>query len=64
MLQIPHYMTWKPDPNSFATDAMQQDWNKMFPLAFFQPDKSVDNQSSSEKCRHGRHNILDAMGYI
>ena len=22
---FPHYMAWKPDPNSFATDAMQQD---------------------------------------
>ena len=27
-------MTWKPDPNSFATDSMQQDWNKMFCFAF------------------------------
>ena len=27
-------MAWKPDPNSFATDAMQQDWNKMFGFAF------------------------------
>ena len=28
------YMAWKPDPNSFATDVMQQDWNKMFAFAF------------------------------
>ena len=27
-------MAWKPDPNSFATDAMQQDWSKMFGFAF------------------------------
>ena len=32
--QLPQYMAWKPDPNSFATDAMQQDWNKMFGFAF------------------------------
>ena len=32
--QLPQYMAWKPDPNSFATDAMQQDWNKMFSFAF------------------------------
>ena len=27
-------MTWKPDPNSFATDAMQENWHKLFVLAF------------------------------
>ena len=27
-------MGWKPDPNSFVTDVMQQDWNKMFGFAF------------------------------
>ena len=32
--QLPQYMTWKPDPNSSATDAMQQDWNTMFAFAF------------------------------
>ena len=32
--QLHQYMAWKPDPNSFATDAMQQDWNKMFGFAF------------------------------
>ena len=34
--QLPQYVPWKPDPNSIATDAMQQCWNKMFlPYAFF-----------------------------
>ena len=28
------YMAWKPGPNSFATDAMQLYWNKMFGFAF------------------------------
>ena len=32
--QLPQYMAWKPDPNSFATDTMQQDWNKIFGFAF------------------------------
>ena len=32
--QLPQYMGWKPDRNSFGTDAMQQDWNKMFGFAF------------------------------
>ena len=32
--QLPLYMTRKPNPNSFATDAMQQDWNKMFGFVF------------------------------
>ena len=32
--QLPQYMAWKPDPYSFATDAMQQDWNKMLGIAF------------------------------
>ena len=32
--QLPQYMAWKPDPNSFVTDVMQQDWNKMFGFAF------------------------------
>ena len=32
--QLPQYMTWKPEPNIFATDAMQQDWNKLFRFAF------------------------------
>ena len=32
--QLPQYMAWKPDPNSFATDAMQQNWNKLFAFAF------------------------------
>ena len=27
-------MPWKLDPNSFAKDAMQQVWNKMFGFAF------------------------------
>ena len=40
--QLPQYMAWKQDPNSFATDAMQQDWNKMFGFAFCH---------SSGKCR-------------
>ena len=31
---LPQYMAWKLDPNSFATDAMQQDLNKMFGFAF------------------------------
>ena len=32
--QLPEYMAWKPDANSFVADAMQQDWNKMFAFAF------------------------------
>ena len=32
--QFPQYVAWKPDPNSIATDAMQQCWNKMFPYGF------------------------------
>ena len=32
--QLLQYVAWKPDPNSIATDAMQQCWNKMFPYAF------------------------------
>ena len=33
--QLPQYVAWKPDPNSVATDAMQQCWNKMFvPYSF------------------------------
>ena len=32
--QLPQCMKWKPDPNSVATDAMRQDWNKMFAFAF------------------------------
>ena len=31
--QILQYMAWKPDPSSFAIDAMYQDWNKMFAFA-------------------------------
>ena len=31
---LPQYMAWNLDPNSFATDAMQQDLNKMFGFAF------------------------------
>ena len=37
--QLPQYMAWKTDPNSFATDAMQQDWEKMF--AFTLPPFSL-----------------------
>ena len=32
--QLPQYIAWKPDPNSFVIDAMQQDWNKMFAFTF------------------------------
>ena len=32
--QLPQYVAWKPDPKSSATDAMQQDWIKMFGFAF------------------------------
>ena len=32
--QLPQHKAWKPDLNSFVTDAMQQDWNKMFGFAF------------------------------
>ena len=31
--QLPQYMAWKPDPNSFAADAMKQDWNNIFGFA-------------------------------
>ena len=39
--------------SSFATDAMQQDWNKVFGFVFppLQPDRSGDKQGSSGKCR-------------
>ena len=40
--QLPQYVAWKPDPNSIATDAMQQCWNKMFPYGF--PPFSLINQ--------------------
>ena len=51
--QLPQYMTWKPDPNSFATDAMQQDRNKMFGFAFppFSLIGRVNKQGSSRKCK-------------
>ena len=32
--QLSQYMAWKPYPNSFETDIIQQDWNQMFALAF------------------------------
>ena len=32
--QLLQYMAWKPQPKSFATDAMQHDWNKMLCFAF------------------------------
>ena len=32
--QVPQYIAWEPDQNGFATNAMQQDWNKMFRFAF------------------------------
>ena len=32
--QLSQYTAWKPYPNSFETDIIQQDWNKMFALAF------------------------------
>ena len=50
--QLPQYMAWKPDPSSFATDAMQQDWNKMF--GFASPPlrlMSSDKEASLGKCR-------------
>ena len=32
--QLPGYMSWKPDPESLATDALAQDWSELFPYAF------------------------------
>ena len=32
--KLPKCVAWKLDPNCFATDAMQQDWSKMFDCAF------------------------------
>ena len=32
--QLPRYTTWRPDPQSVATDAFQQDWKYQFLYAF------------------------------
>lgn len=32
--QLPHYVAWRQDPYSQATDAMQQDWSQKFLYAF------------------------------
>ena len=32
--QLPRYMSWRPDPQSIATDALHQDWKNQFCYAF------------------------------
>ena len=55
--QLPQYMSWKADPNSFAADAMHQNWNKMLDFAFpsFRLTGRVINKVLQEN-PHGRHN--------
>ena len=33
-LQLPEHMAWRLNPNSIATNAIQQDWNKSLSYAF------------------------------
>ena len=32
--QLPRYMSWRPDPQSIATDTLHQDWKNRFSYAF------------------------------
>ena len=60
--QLPKYVSWRPDPMSFATDALQQDWTYRFLYAF--PPFCLVGQTLRKVERHHARMIIVAPLWV